>query len=64
MTSKIVKLLLLSALVCSAVLPMIMTSITLHENKTTKETFVGDSAACVYPILLLIGDSVPGGGTP
>jgi len=64
MISKIVKLLFLSALVCSAVLPITMTSITLHENKTTIGALAGDSAECVPPNLMLIGDPVPGGGTP
>jgi len=43
---------------------MTMTPITLHENKTTKKICAGDSADCVHPTLMLIGDPVEGGGTP
>lgn len=64
MISKIAMLLLLSALICSAVLSITMASITLDENKTTIEAPADDSAECVPRYLTLSGDPVDGGGTP
>lgn len=65
MISKIVNLLLLSALVCSAISALTMTSNNMHENKVTIEPCGAEPIDGGHPTLILIqGDPVVGGGTP
>lgn len=64
MILKSFKFLILSALLCSAILAITITITSQSKSQTTTKTCLDHRVENAHPGLILVGDPVPGGGTP
>jgi len=61
---KTAKLLLLSMLLCSAILAISLATVTTQRTETTTSNIQENFKANKQPSLVFIGDQIGGGGTP
>jgi hypothetical protein len=64
MNFKIFKALLVSALVCSAIIATVVTTITPRQTYTTTSSQAISTSEGKPPGIILVGDPLPGGGWP